>query len=516
VSASLLLVGVTAASSVASAAAAEPSGDAIEGTSSTIHPNGVLPPAAPISAAERARLARHSRRPPTSTTNRGAGRAVGADDSPETTEAPGSRALSITRNNRNAVAQFLGDLLAEPAAATDGSEVFFGGNTYFSRSLNNGANWTYEAIPGGPADAPNPCCDLDAVHHNGLDTTFISVLYLNSARNNGVVRIFVRRGTIAGGADCSYDIDPGGSSPLTPDYPHIAVSNNFVYLTTNNLSPNWTGAQIRRFNASQMANCQQSVATTTINYVGTDGQRVLVPVENASTNMYFGLNRSANLFRILRLPESSSTLTPFDRTLSHGTNFPQSDPDCRGGVGDHNWMSLAVDITGFDLRGAIVPGNRLWFMWNAGNDFSHPYAHLHSAIFSEPGLATLASPSVWSSTECFAYPALGANSSGEFGLTFAAGGRAGGGGSAAQGAVAVDDSQSAGNTFPTFTVTAAASHNPLDERFGDYFTIRPNNKCFGSYGWGATNYGLAFGNTRSSNVNARYVEFQSSTHPACP
>ncbi len=514
--ASALVAGVPVVSGVATAAAAEPSHRGVQGTFSTIRPNGALSPAAPVSAAERDRLARRNRRDPTAS-NRGAGRAVGADTSPETTAWAGSKVPSVTRNNRNNVAQFLGSRLAEPAAASDGAEVFFGGNTYFSRSVNNGTSFTYEAIPGGPADAPIACCDVDTARHNGLDTTFISVLYLNSARTNGVVRIFVRRGTISGGADCSYDVDPGGSSAVLPDYPHLAVSNNFVYLTTNNLATGsqWTGAQIRRFNASQMANCQ-SVGATTLNYVGSDGQRVLTPVENASTTMYFGLNRSANLFRILRLPESSSTLSQFDRTLSHGTSFPAVEADCRGGVGNLNWMHLALDISGFDLHGAVVPGDRLWFLWNAGGDSSHPQAHLHSAIFSEPGLTTFTSPAVWSSGQCFAYPALGANALGEFGLTFAEGGRAGGGGGAAQGAIAVDDSQSAGNTFPSFTVTAGASHNPVDGRFGDYFTIRRNNKCFGSYGWSATNYGLAFGNTSSSNVNARYVEFQSSTRPACP
>jgi len=91
----------------------------------------------------------------------------------------------------------------------------------------------------------------------------------------------------------------------------------------------WIGAQIKRFNASQMANCQ-IVATTTLTYVGTDGQRILTPVENASTTMYFGLNRSANVFRIVRLPESTSSLSLFDRTLSLGSNFVN--PDCRGRV----------------------------------------------------------------------------------------------------------------------------------------------------------------------------------------
>ena len=370
----------------------------------------------------------------------------GADNSPETKLGAASKATSLVRNFQNPVSRFVSHTLAEPAAANDGTQAFYSGNTYFSRSVDNGAHWTFESIPGGPPDAPIDCCDPDAVHHNGLDTTFNSVLYLNAARTNGVVRIFVRRGTISGGADCSYDIRPNGSANVEPDYPHIAVSNNFVYLTTNNLvnGQTWFGAQIKRFNASQMANCQ-NVATTTITYGGSDGQRVLTPVENSSTTMYFGVNRSANMFRILRLPESSSTLTTFDRTLSHGSNFSSNEPDCRGGVGNYNYMFDASGIEGFSIRGAVVPGNRIWFLWNVGNDFSHPQAHLHSAIFSEPGLATLASPSVWNANECIAYPALGANAVGEFGLTAAVGGRRGGGGSAAQGAIAVDDSQSTGS-----------------------------------------------------------------------
>jgi hypothetical protein len=220
------------------------------------------------------------------------------------------------------------------------------------------------------------------------------------------------------------------------------------------------------------------------------------------------------LFRIIRLREAATALELFDRTLSHGSNFVN--PDCRGGTGNFDWIerSTAWSIAGFRLRGAVRPGNRLWFMWNVGADASHTQAHIHSAIFTEPGLAALTHSPVFNNTFCFGFPALSSNTSNEFGLTVALGGRAGGGGTAARGGIGVDDSASAGNFFPTISITAGATHNRSDARFGDYFTIRKRDDC--SFGWAATNYGLVNGNTSSANVNARYVEFQSSLHAACP
>jgi hypothetical protein len=162
-----------------------------------------------------------------------------------------------------------------------------------------------------------------------------------------------------------------------------------------------------------------------------------------------------------------------------------------------------------------VPGNRLWFLWNTAGHAGHTQAHLHSAIFTEPGLALLPSPAVFNSTFCFGYPTLGANAFGEFGLSVAFGGRAGGGGTAARGGIAVDDAGSAGNTFSSVTVTAGGTHNRSDGRFGDYFTVRRNdNAC--PHGWNATNYALSGGNTAPSHVNARNVQFRSSLRPACP
>jgi len=518
-----LLAGIAAASSVTVAPAAEQGGGAaadstLSAGSGVTNPESSVAPGAPQSAAERERAFKGvlANREAAARQVSG-GQPRGGDNSAPTglTDPDVSELPSVVRNSRNTRAQAVSSTLAEPAAANDGTEVMYTGNTYFSRSADSGATWLADSIPGGPTATPIACCDGDVVHKPSLDTTFATYLYVNNANppTDGALRIFVRKGTIAGGNDCTYTLPTTGS--VVPDYPHIAVSNNYLYLTWNNLTSgsSWTAAVIRRYNVSQLSNCV-TASFNQINYTGSDGQRILTPVENATTTMYFGLNRSANTFRIIRWPESSTSATQFDRTLSHGSAFVN--PDCRGGTGNFDFIqrSTSWSIGGFRLRGAVVPGSRVWFSWNVGPDGSHPQGHVHSAVFSDstsPSL--LATPHIHNSSLCFGYPTLGANVDGFFGLTIAAGGKSGGGGAAAQGYIGVDDNSTAGHAFGNVVLTASGTHNRSDGRYGDYFTVRKDDACFRR--WVATNYALSGGNTSSSHVNARYVVFRSNNNTTC-
>jgi hypothetical protein len=429
---------------------------------------------------------------------------------------------AVDRNVRNTVAQSSSSTLAEPAAAKDGSEVFYTGNTYISRSSNSGTTWTAESIPVGPAAAPNICCDFDAVHHRTLDTTFAVGLYLNSNGTRGITRIFVRRATVAGGNDCTYLFDDGVNR--VTDYPHIAVSNSFVYVAVNVLDSKgtassaddtWVASRIRRYNATQMSNCG-AVSSNTFSFTPSTGigQRIFVPVENATTIMYWGANNSSSQFRIFTWPESSTAVTQTLRSLSHASLFVN--PDCRGGVGNFDWIerSTAFSIGGFRLRGAVAAG-RVWFVWNVADDASHPQAHVHSAIFRESDFALLSTPHIFNATNCVGFPTITANSAGDFALTFALGGdKTANSGTAAQGYICVDDEDTMNNFCAVATRTASGTHNRSDGRFGDYFTARKNDTC--PQNFVATNYALLNGNTLSSHVNARYVEFRSSRDAACP
>lgn len=418
-----------------------------------------------------------------------------------------SNAFVTAINNKNTRAStVVGSTLAEPAAINEGQDIFYTGNTHAEYSFNRGATWTAVAIPGGPADAPNKCCDQDVIYDRARGLTIWSVLYTNANQTNGVVKIYVKRYVDTAPA-CSYTFDPAGTANNTlPDYPHLGLSNKYLYLATNNIGGAAGGrAQVRRINLENMANCV-GAAFSVYDYPWSYGQRVFVPVEGAKDVMYWGAMVNSSTFRVYKWPESTTSVTSFDRTVNV-SNF--TNPDCRGGIGNYDWIqsSTAWTITGFRMRGAVGPQG-LAFYWNVGADASHTQGHVHSAVFRESDLAVIAQPHIFNNGSCFGYPAVGVNDRGDFGLSIAYGGKAGGGGSAAQSYVAVDDEYTPGvGYFQTIYLTASGTHNlnpATGGRFGDYFTVRRQAPC-GLY-FAATNYALN-GGTAVANVNARYVEF---------
>jgi len=431
---------------------------------------------------------------------------------PETILAAQSDDLRVGRNNRNTRASAVANTLAEPAAANEGLRILYTGNTFASSSADAGLSWAAVGLPAGPADAPTACCDLDVVRAHARDRIFTSLLYINGGLTNGIVRIFVRSDPLAAPL-CFYDIDPAGAANnILPDYPHLAFSTGFLYLSSNNLTngATWSGAQVRRFNLTQMSACQ-TAATNTLTWTGSVGQRILTPVEGATSVMFLGSNESATSFRVFSWPESSTIVSSSLRSVG-SSNF--TNPDCRGGTGNFDFIerSTAWSIAGFRLRGA-TGGGQVTFWWPVAPDANHPQAHLHGATVRTSDLALIDQPPVWNGSTCFGYPAVASNIFGEYGMSMAVGGRAGGGGTAAQGVVLVDDGNSPGIFFPVYAVTASGTHNRSDARFGDYFTVRTNSRCQSA--WVATNYALLNGNTTSAHVNARYVEMQSTLDPPC-
>lgn len=402
-------------------------------------------------------------------------------------------------NQLNTRANTVGSTLAEPAAANEGPYIFATGNTHAEYSLNRGSTWTAVAIPAGPADAPFTCCDLDVVYDRSRGLTIWSALQTNSAVTNGVIRLFVRR-TVDTANACSYTIDPGGAGTLLPDYPHLGLSDNWLYLSTNNLPGS---SQVRRFNLNNMGDCV-GAATETYTYNGALGQRVFVPVEGATDTMYWGALVNNASFRVYKWPETpGAAVVTVDRAIT-ASNFVN--PDCRGGVGNFDFIerSTAWSITGFRMRGAVGKQGLL-FLWNVGPDAAHTQGHVHAALFRESDLALLGQPHIYNNTFCFGFPSVAVNDRGDYGLTIAGGGKLGGGGSAAQGYIAIDDSFTPGvGYFQTVYTTASGTHNRSDSRFGDYFTIHRQTPC-GLY-FAATNYALLNG-TATANVNSRYVEF---------
>lgn len=163
------------------------------------------------------------------------------------------------------------------------------------------------------------------------------------------------------------------------------------------------------------------------------------------------------------------------------------------------------------MRGTLH-GSRVTWFWHSAPTGSITQAHVRVASFNTSDMTLAEQTQIWNPDFCFGYPVVSGNVFGDLGISIAAGGRAGGGGAAAQGYVGVDDTPSDGIHFGTVILTASGTHNRTDGRYGDYFTVRPNARCQNA--WVGTNYALLNG-TATANVNARYVEFGSTLDSGC-
>jgi len=193
-----------------------------------------------------------------------------------------------------------------------------------------------------------------------------------------------------------------------------------------------------------------------------------------------------------------------------------------GGIGDFDFIerSTAWSIAGFRTRctiarGANQPTGVLACYWHSAPIGPFPQAHVRSAAFSLAGLGVVNQPHIWNPNACFGYPAVTGNILGDIGLSIAFGGRAGGGGTAANGFVGIDDPFTPGvGFFQTVFPTASGVANRSDGRYGDYFTIHPYQTC--DRWFGATNYAWDSAPVDSAtDVNSRWVEFGRERYLAC-
>lgn len=479
-----------------------------------------LRPSSPVSAAQLARMqqtlnARRLALAAKAAQPSAPGVASMAPSAPESVEQPSTQThgnpatFLIGRNSANTRANNstcgTGSTLAEPVAANEARNVYSTGNLRHQEfTTDAGVTWTCAAAyPAGPASAPTAFGDTDVIYDHSRGVTFHSVLYVNSAVTDGVVRIFVRR-NINLADNCSYTFDFDPTTNVLPDYPHLGLSNDFLYLTVNRVGGGaFLGATVRRIPIDQLYDCV-AAGGQVITFNGNNGsQRILTPGHGARDVMYLSWVNTTTQLRIFSWADSSATV--FSTFVTVGT-MTFGDADCRGGTNNVDWSTaLNTSIVGFSVRTAI--GNDFVHVWTAvTRDAAHPNAYIQGAQLrigaAQNALTLVQQPQIWSSTQCAGLPNTAANDRGDQGLAIALGGANGGGGPAVATAVGMKDQYNPGPGGFAFSKPAAATHNP--SRFGDYFPVRRQSPC-GEW-FTVMAYGMN-GGTALANVNARYVEF---------
>ncbi len=390
-------------------------------------------------------------------------------------------------------------VVGEPSVGNNGTAVFQTGNWYAALSTDNGATFgfvnpftTFPSVNGGF------CCDQSALYDRSRDLLFWLMLYSPDSSTN-TLRLAIAKGAsaLASGTLYYYDLTPqmvGLPTGRWFDYPHLTLSNNYLYVTANvfTISGNsWTNTVIMRLPLDTLS----AHTALTLDYYVTSDHFNFTATQGATTRIYWGSQSLTSWqIRLYQWDEGSPTVSWTDVTIS---SYPLSTPSCPGPDG-RDWCGRSDDR----ILGAWVANGNIGFMWNASQGSGYPYPHVRVARINESTKAVIDQPVLWSSNFAWMYPAVGVNARGHIaGPVFS-----GGGTSYPTLNVFIWDDLSPNpvtSGWETYGVIAS-TNGPTLNKWGDYLASRPHSTNTNT--WIGTGYSLQGGGA-NSNARPRFIWF---------
>lgn len=383
--------------------------------------------------------------------------------------------------------------IGEPSLANNGKQLYVTGNWYATKSLDNGSSWQYVSpFTTLPSAAGGFCCDQLAHYDRSRDCFFWLLQYIKDNNSENVFRIAIKKGaSLQNNTWYWYDFSPKSVNAawtgLWFDYPDMALSNNYLWVTFNvfNSGNLWQRAVVLRFPLDTLA----TGAALTYNYWSTTQNGSLRLTQGAEDAMYWVSHNSNSQMRLFRWAENSNTINWWDIGVAawNGGNYSAPGPDGR------NWLAR-VDPR---ITGAWVGNGIVGAMWTANSQSGRPFPHVRVVRINELTKAVVDQPDLWSNNAAYAYPAASPNDRGHVGITLFYGG----GTSQISHAVGIWDDYS--NGWQT-ALTRISSNGPTGGFWGDYLNCRRHSPD--GLTWIASGYTLQ-GGTQANNVEPQYVHF---------
>ena len=376
----------------------------------------------------------------------------------------------------------------EPSIATRGNAVFYVANWFAARSTN-GTNFTHVnpftrfPIPQG---SPGFCCDQIAIRDPSRDLTFWLLQYLTDPNGNNVQRIAFARGANGYANDTWdwYDISAqfvGLPTNNWLDYPAMAVSANYLYITTNIFSGNtYTGSVMLRASLDQI----NAGGQVTFRYNRKDATgSTLTPAQVVdSSTMYIAAHHNSTTLRVYTWPESQLNASPTD--VPH-ENFLQGTYTCLGPDGTNMCGRSSSRI-----RGGWLVGNELGFIWDAAQGQSggfgntnFPKPFIQGVTMNAATKAVTGQPLIWNNSFAYQYGHVSPNARGHVALTSTFNSAT----THPSTLVSIRDDIE-GSFFGTRRTMRFGTNGPGANRWGDYTTIRPANG--NGYTWSVATFTL--------------------------
>jgi hypothetical protein len=306
-------------------------------------------------------------------------------------------------------------VIAEPALSQSGRYVWYTHNWHAARSTNGGSTWSYV----NPyADFPSFCCDQDTVYDRGRD---IYLWYRQGVVPSGATQNQFKLSVSGDNAAswCTYTVSPTGvESTWTErwfDYPHLALSNNYLYITTNlfRIVPGpdvFDRMVLLRWPLDALEDC----AGFDYTFWNTSTGWSWTPTDGATETMYLGDHRTTSRFFVYAQPESSTSLSAVTRTIPAWT-ATNGDGNCPVAGGANPCARADQRIISGWVRRA-QSGNEIGFFWNVRQGAGFPYPYVNAATFREDNRAYKGRPYIWNESYAFHWAAGHPNDRGDLGV----------------------------------------------------------------------------------------------------
>ena len=294
--------------------------------------------------------------------------------------------------------------VTEPSVGNQGPVVFYTGNWFAARSTNYGSSWNYVNPLQG---MPDFCCDQDVIYDKNYK---IFIWFRQGIKDANGENRFLLSVSKDGQTWTSYSIHPTVVNQNWKnswwDYPHLAISNNKLYITSNmfDKSDRFVRSVITQWDLKQLS------LGTTVNfwYYFETNQFNYTPVQGATDTMYWAVHNTNAQMRIYKWTESTNTINIAVRNTPAFQWGPMSCP----GPDGINWCARSDSRI---LSGWINKGE-IGFAWNVKQGGSFPYPYVHVVVFKESGLIYKSNPVLWSQKIAWMYPSFSPDSSGNIGF----------------------------------------------------------------------------------------------------
>ena len=365
----------------------------------------------------------------------------------------------------------------EPTIANDRDGILFTGNWYAAWSEDAGISWKYiDPATDISTQAGGFCCDqvVVSVPRDGYNMLLWNLQYSNDASGNNAFQIISLRGRSALNSleYCSWPVTPawaGYGVNRWFDFEILGVSNDWLYVTTNVFNTStpaaFLGSEVIRMNLDDLEDCVDARATR-----WSRSEYHVRPVQGAGADMYFGALADTNTLRLMRVADSSSTLSSWDRDVTTFASAGGSGVTCPSPGGGDPCGRLAPEI-----NAAYRSGSEVGLMWTQGNNVAAGLAMPSTRIarFRTSDMELTNEHTIWNDSFAWALPAVTVNGSGDKGGTIQA---IGGTLNTQTQGFLIDGYSSSWQPLPNVGLNGG-TNGPSNNRWGDYFGVQVFRGC---------------------------------------